>query len=435
MMNKAKKIISKLNNEGFEAYIVGGAVRDSLLGLNPSDIDIASNATPEEVMELFSKAYPSGIKFGTVTVIEDESEFEVTTFRSDGKYVDGRRPEEVVYSQNIKEDLSRRDFTINAMAMNTNGEIIDLFGGKKDLQKGMIKCVGNPHKRFKEDALRILRAFRFIARFDDFKVEEETLKAIKSNKENLKNVSCERVREEISKILMTNNVRKTFNLMQEVGVLEIILPEISAMHGVEQNNPHHVYDVFNHTMVAVENAPNNEILRWVMLLHDVGKVATKSTDKEGVDHFYKHNIESMKVAKSLLSRLNFSNKDKKEILELIEFHDRQIQPSPRAIRRLLNKLQHTSLENLLIIKKADAKAQSLRYLEPKLANLSKIKSLANTEKKLTVKDLDINGYDLMSIGLQGKDIGIMQRKLLNLVLDNPSINNKKALMKYARENN
>lgn len=430
MLEKAKTILNVLNKAGYEAYIVGGAVRDCLLGLNPSDIDIATNAIPKEVINLFPKTYPSGIKFGTVTVIIDGEDFEVTTFRTDGEYLDGRRPEVVVFGESIEEDLSRRDFTINAMAMDVNGKIVDLFGGQNDLEKGIIKAVGNPTQRFSEDALRILRAFRFSARFG-FKIETETLNAIEKTKEGLKFISPERIREEVTKILLTDNTTSIFFTMYETGVLEIILPEIAKIYGVEQNNPYHVYDIFTHTMKAIEHTPKDLVLRWAMLLHDVGKADTKETI-DGVDHFYKHNVKSVEIAEKILDRLNFSNKIKNEILELIKLHDRPIQPTSKAVRRLLNQLQYTSLDNLLTIKEADYKAQNWEHLDEKLNMLNQIKDIAQNEEKITVKDLKVNGYDLMELGLKGKEIGNMQKYLLDLVLDNPIDNNKNTLLKFAK---
>lgn len=430
MLEKAKTILNVLNKSGYESYIVGGAVRDYLLGLNPSDIDITTSATPKEVVSLFPKTYPSGIKFGTVTVMIDEEDFEVTTFRTDGEYLDGRRPEVVTFGKSLEEDLSRRDFTINAMAMDVDGKIVDLFGGQNDLEKGIIKAVGNPTQRFSEDALRVLRAFRFSARFG-FKVETETLNAIEKTKEGLNFISCERIRDEVTKILLTDNVAPIFFTMYEIGVLDIVLPEIAKTYGVEQNNPYHVYDVFTHTMKAVEHVPKNATLRWAMLLHDIGKANTKETI-DGVDHFYKHNVKSVEIAKTILDRLNFSNKAKNEILELIKLHDRPIQPTSKAVRRLLNQLQYTSLDNLLTVKEADYKAQNWEHLDERLNALNQIRNIAQNEEKMTVKDLKVNGYDLMELGLKGKEIGNMQKYLLDLVLDNSIDNNKNILLKFAK---
>lgn len=426
-----KKILHTLNKSGYDAYMVGGAVRDFLLGKNPSDVDIATNATPEIVTGLFPVVYPTGIEFGTVTVMLEGEGYEVTTFRTDGEYLDGRRPKTVVFGETIEDDLSRRDFTINAMAMDADGKIIDMFGGQDDLRKGIIRAVGNPSERFSEDALRILRAFRFSARYG-FDIEAETFKAIKETKEGLKLISSERIREEIIKILLTDNVLDVFIAMYKSGVLNVILPEIARMYGVEQNHPHHIYDVFTHTMVSIESAPKELVLRLAMLLHDIGKPYTKETIN-GVDKFYKHHLKSVELATQILERLKFSNKIKNEVLELVLFHDREIKASPKAVRKLLNQLQYTSLENLLAVKKADAIAQNNSYLEVKLEVIKEIQNIASKEQKLTIKDLAVNGYDMMNLGLKGKDIGEMLNYLLVKVLDNPTCNNRESLLLYVRD--
>ena len=431
MLDRAKKVLKTLNKANHEAYIVGGVVRDVALGLNPSDVDIATSANPEEVIRLFPKTYPSGIEFGTVTVMVDEESFEVTTFRTDGEYLDGRRPEVVTFGKTIEEDLSRRDFTINAMAMDINGEIIDTFDGKNDLQKGIIKAVGNPVQRFSEDALRILRAFRFSARFG-FTIEAETLNASKETREGLRLISAERIRDEIFKILMTDNVLNTFTAMHKTGVLDIILPEIAKMYGVEQNHPHHIYDVFSHTMISVENAPKDLTIRLAMLLHDIGKPYTKET-VDGVDRFCEHHLKSVEIATDILSRLNVSNKIKNEVLELILLHDREIIESPKAVRRLLSQLQYTNLDNLLAVKKADAIGQNSIYLEDKLVILNNIQKISSNQPKLTVKDLAVNGHDMIALGLQGKDIGDMLNYLLDLVLDDAALNQTDTLMDISQK--
>jgi len=426
-----KKILHTLNKNGYDAYIVGGAVRDFLLGKEPSDVDIATNATPEIVTGLFPVVYPTGIEFGTVTVMLGKEGYEVTTFRTDGEYLDGRRPKTVVFGETIEDDLSRRDFTINAMAMDADGKIIDMFGGQDDIKRGIIRAVGNPSERFSEDALRILRAFRFSARYG-FDIEAETFKAIKETKEGLKLISSERIREEIIKILLTDNVLDVFIAMYKSGVLNVILPEIAGMYGVEQNNPHHIYDVFHHTLKVVENTPKDEVLRLAALFHDIGKPYTKETIN-GVDKFYKHHLKSVELATQILERLKFSNKIKNEVLELVLFHDREIKASPKAVRKLLNQLQYTSLENLLAVKKADAIAQNNSYLEVKLEVIKEIQNIASKEQKLTAKDLAVNGYDMMNLGLKGKDIGEMLNYLLVKVLDNPTCNNRESLLLYARD--
>ena len=424
-----KKILHTLNKNGYDAYIVGGAVRDFLLGKEPSDVDIATNATPEIVISLFPVVYPTGIEYGTVTVMLGKEGYEVTTFRTDGEYLDGRRPKTVVFGETIEDDLSRRDFTINAMAMDADGKIIDMFGGQDDIKRGIIRAVGNPSERFSEDALRILRAFRFSARYG-FDIEAETFKAIKETKEGLKLISSERIREEITKILLTDNVLDVFIAMYKSGVLNVILPEIAGMYGVEQNNPHHIYDVFHHTLKVVENTPKDEVLRLAALFHDIGKVHTRQTI-DGVDRFFSHHIVSRDIAEKIMERLKFSNKVKNEVLELISFHDRVILPKHKAVRRLLNLLEHTNIDKLLALKRADILGQNPE-LNFRLFDLDEIEEIAKSEKKLTVKDLAVNGYDMIALGLKGKEIGRVLNYLLERVLENPEDNKKESLLYYAK---
>lgn len=428
-MKESHLILEALEKNGFSSYVVGGAVRDYLLDHSPKDIDITTSARPEEVMSIFPNSYPSGIDFGTVTVIIDGNEYEVTTFRQDGEYLDGRRPKSVVYGKTIEEDLSRRDFTINAMAMKIDGKIIDIFDGQNDLEKGVIRCVGNPFNRFTEDGLRILRAFRFSSRFG-FEIEKETLEAIKATKENLKKVSHERIRDELIKILMTNNIAHTFLGMYETEVLDIILPEVAKMYGVNQNHSYHIYDVFYHTMKVVENAPKNEIVRLAALFHDIGKVDTKETI-DGIDTFYNHHIVSTDIAKEILKRMNFSNEIKNEVLELVCLHNRQIPATSKSVRRLLSKLEYTSLDNLLALKKADILGQNPEYLY-RISDLDKVKELSKSEKSMNIKDIAVNGYDMINLGYSGRDIGKVLSYLLDCVLDDPVINTREKLLELAR---
>lgn len=426
-----KKIMQKLLENGFQAFMVGGCVRDFLMGIEPHDIDITTNATPNQVMEIFPKTVPTGIQFGTVTVLIDGNSYEVTTFRTDGKYLNNRKPESVIFTSSIENDLSRRDFTVNAMAMDIDGNIIDPFNGMNDLKNGIIRAVGNPVERFHEDALRILRAFRFSARFG-FEIEAETLKAMKTTKAGLYNISKERISMEICKILLTDNVEKTFKLMLNVGVLEIILPNIAKMAGFQQNNPYHIYDVFEHTLKSVEAARKDLTLRLAMLLHDIGKLYTKTTI-DGVDHFYNHAEKSVSIAKEILTDLKFDNSTKDVVIELIKNHDLQIIPLPKYVRRAMAKL-NIDLGLLLEVQEADAKAQNPEFAKQKLENIEKIKDILVTEKKPTLKDLAINGYDLLSLGFKGKEIGEILNKLLDVVIDNPRLNNKDVLLSIATAN-
>ena len=422
------KIMKRLIENGFKAYIVGGFVRDSLLGIPNNDIDLTTNATPEQVMALFPKTVPTGLKHGTVTIIEDGEDFEITTFRQDGEYIDGRRPENVIFTSSIKEDLSRRDFTINAMAMDVNGNITDPFNGRGDLKNKILRAVGDPKKRFTEDALRILRAFRFSARFR-FNIESSTLKAIIETKEGLKKISKERTSSEITKILLTDNIENTFKLMEETGVLEIILPDISKMVGVTQNHPFHIWDLFTHTLKSVENIDKDIVLRWAMLLHDVGKVDTKIIDENNVDRFHGHAKKSAEIADKVLTELKFDNSTKNVIIELVEQHDNLILPESKYVRRAIARL-NIDLDLLLQVQTADTLAQNPAATKDKLDSINRIKKIMKEEgKKITLKDLAVNGNDLMNLGLKGKQIGDTLNHLLEMILDDPSNNNKEYLLR------
>lgn len=431
-MKKENIILKRLTDEGHSAFIVGGAVRDKLMGREPKDIDIASSAYPEEVIAIFEKVVPTGIKFGTVTVMMDGEDFEITTFRKDGNYEDGRRPDSVVYTDSILDDLSRRDFTINSMALDIHGNITDPFNGQEDIEKGVIRAVGNAVDRFNEDALRILRAFRFAARYN-FSIEDDTLEAISSTRNGLRNVSAERILTEIAGILLTDNVDSAFTLMQELGVLEIILPEVSAMHKVEQDNPFHVFDVFHHTMKSVESVQKSFELRLAMLLHDAGKVTTKSR-LEDKDVFYGHNKVSADIVKAFSERYRLSNALAKKLEELVLWHDIQINAEKKSIRRAKAKLQSSTLEEVLLVKEADIKAQNPEFID-RLSHIEDIRQimLDVEDDAITVKDLKINGYDLMSLGFKGKSIGDVLEKLLDAVMDNQDVNSRENLLSLAKE--
>jgi len=391
-MKKVKFILNTLMKNNYEAFIVGGAVRDILLKKTPHDIDITTNATPTQIMQLFPNVVPTGIKFGTVTVMLDGEGFEITTFRADGKYLDGRRPEVVTFGKTINEDLFRRDFTINAMAMDIDGRIIDPFGGREDLNSGIIKAVGSPEKRFSEDALRILRAFRFSAKYG-FKVAPATLSAIKNKKEGLKLISAERIREELTKIFLTHNVAGTFCLMQKIGILDIILSEITEIN----------IDILR----AIEYARKVSELRWALLLSHNNKEAEK-----------------------ILIRLKFSNKEKAKIMELILFNNKDIVPVPKEIRKIKSQLNFSTVEELLDIRKAIAMVHPISYVE--LRNIENAKKISIEEPKLSIKNLAVNGYDIMTLKLRGKEIGTMLKYLLELVIENPEYNNKKDLLEFAK---
>jgi tRNA nucleotidyltransferase (CCA-adding enzyme) len=424
-------ILNTLNQSGYEAFIVGGCVRDSLLGKAPKDWDITTNALPEKLKSLFEKTIDTGIKHGTVTVLINNQQFEVTTYRVDGKYSDNRRPENVYFTSSLQEDLSRRDFTVNSLAYHPSLGLMDFFQGRTHLENRLIRAVGNPGERFNEDALRMLRAIRFSAQLD-FEIEPSTLKAIKENSFLIQRISAERIRDELTKILVSHCPVK-FSLLKTGCLLEYILPELDACFNVTQNNPYHIYNVAIHTLNSLAYIENDRILRWTMLLHDIGKSATKTTDTKGIDHFYGHPHVSKSLAENILKRLKFDNKSIYTILKLVEFHDKSIGTSQKSVRRMLSRLGEDIFTKLLKVKEADMKAQNPAFLKERLAKLDMIKELYGEviEKQhcISLKDLAVNGNDLIEAGFaEGKDIGIILNKLLDEVIKNPGINTKSKLL-------
>lgn len=439
MPEAASFIIHKLTRHGFEAYIVGGCVRDSLLQVEPKDWDITTSASPTEVKQLFSRTIDTGIEHGTVTVLIHKEPYEVTTYRIDGKYTDHRRPLEVTFTKSLREDLLRRDFTINAMAYNDDEGLVDFYGGVDDLKRGVIRCVGVASQRFDEDALRILRALRFAARLD-FQIEEATRQAMIKKREFLRQISAERIREELTKILISPHPELLLTAY-ELGISKIVLPEWDRMMETSQNNPHHKYSVGMHTMTGIQKIRPTVVLRYAMLLHDVGKPDCKTTDADGIDHFKKHPLRSKEIARTVMRRLKFDNVTLKRVLTLVEWHDwrfmSQKEINKRAVRRLANKIGVDSCYQLFEVQRADILAQSDYQQEEKLLILEQTKKLLDevveAEECLTLKDLNINGKDLIAMGIvPGKEIGRILNGLLKDVLENPELNDRDVLLEKAR---
>ena len=439
MPDEAREIIQTLEQSGYEAYIVGGCVRDSILGREPMDWDITTSASPEQIKELFSYTIDTGIEHGTVTVLKNHCPFEVTTYRVDGKYEDHRRPNEVHFTKSLKEDLLRRDFTINAMAYNDREGIVDIYNGMDDLKKKRIRCVGVASQRFDEDALRILRALRFQAQLG-FEIEEETKKAIQKQAKFLRDISAERIQVELDKLLRSAHPEVMENAYK-LGVTKIILPEFDRMMETPQNNPHHKYSVGMHTIMALKNIEPDHILRWTMLLHDVGKPDAK-TSENGRDHFKKHPVIGEKIARKIIRRLKFDNQTLKQVTKLILWHDRRFaspeEVNKRTTRHWVSELGPELFEKLMKVQKADISAQSDYQLERKKEVLSKtnayFQEILREKDCLCVKDLCVGGKDLMEIGVpQGKELGELLSWLLEKVLDDPSLNEKDILLRLVRE--
>lgn len=428
---EALYIIQVLNNNEYEAYIVGGCVRDGIMGIMPADWDITTNAKPDTVKMLFEKTVDSGVRHGTVTVIINGRYFEVTTYRIDGEYTDNRRPVNVSYTDSLKEDLSRRDFTINAVAYHPDVGLIDPFNGIRDIESAILRTVGEPEGRFLEDALRMLRAIRFAAQLN-FDIDMGTQQSIKDNSYLIKSISSERIRDELTKILVSPNPEK-FILLKDTGLLQFILPEFEECFLTQQNNPYHKYNVAMHILKSVSHVENDRVLRWTMLLHDIGKPASKTTDDKGVDHFYDHADNSIKIAKGVLERLKFENKTIQLILRLIKHHDYDIKPDYLYVRRAVVKIGEDIFLSLLKVKEADKKAQSPDKLTSGLENLSRIKEIyfdIKIKKQcLGIKDLAVDGNDLIDSGLvPGREIGGILKYMLQKVVENPELNTKEKLL-------
>lgn len=430
------KIIETLEQAGFEAYAVGGCVRDSLLGRNPSDWDITTSARPEQVKALFSHTIDTGIRHGTVTVMLEHVGYEVTTYRIDGEYEDSRHPKEVIFTPLLTEDLKRRDFTINAMAWNPRAGIIDEFGGMKDLDEGIIRCVGSPEERFSEDALRMMRAVRFSAQLG-YEIEPATKDAIRKLAPNLTHVSAERIQVELVKLVESMHP-DYLRVAYETGITRVVLPEFDLCMETEQHNPHHCYTVGEHMLHSMLAVSSNRYLRLAMLLHDIAKPEKKKTDEQGIDHFHGHQEASEEMAKVILRRLKFDNETIRIVSRLIGFHDYRFPAERRSVRRAVWKVGEDLFPMLLQVKEADTMAQSLYEREKKLEWIAKVEKLYREILKdrecLSLKDLAVTGRDLIRAGCApGPELGRILNEMLQDVLEHPEHNNKEYLLQSIRQ--
>lgn len=433
---KVIMIINNLQLHGYEAFAVGGCVRDSILARRPQDWDITTSARPEEIKRLFRRTVDTGIEHGTVTVLLGKDSFEVTTYRVDGAYEDSRHPSEVRFTNRLEEDLKRRDFTINAMAYNDDVRLVDAFGGMQDLNHHLIRCVGNPVERFTEDALRILRAVRFSAQLN-FPIEPETAEAVRKLAPNLRNISAERIQAELVKLLVSPHPERLQDAY-ELGITRIILPEWDAMVGVEQDTPHHKYDVAEHTLRAMKNVKRDKILRLTMLFHDMGKPSVKTTDENGRDHFKGHALVSEELARRILRRLKFDNETIRVVTRLVCYHDYRVEATPKNVRRAMNRIGIDLFPYYLAVRMADVKAQSPYQRREKIENIVEMRRLYQEilEKKecITLRQLAVGGRDLMNLGMKpGRELGSMLSELLEYVLDDPERNKKDILCDYVKE--
>ncbi len=428
------EVLRELNEAGFEAWCVGGCVRDRLLGREPGDWDVTTSALPEETMAVFGdRSIPTGLKHGTVTIRTAVGPVETTTYRVDGAYLHHRRPEEVHFTRSLTEDLKRRDFTVNAMAMNLNGDIRDDFGGQRDLTAGILRCVGEPDRRFREDALRILRGLRFSATLG-FTLEEETADSLRRNRELLREIAPERIWAEISRLLCGERAVEVLRTYPEV--FGVFWPELLPMRGFDHRNYHHIYDVWEHTLHAVDAVPRDLILRLTMLFHDVGKPSCFSVDEAGLGHFYGHPAVGAKLADTMLRRLRCDNATRETVVRLVDWHDRNIPLTEKGVGRALRRLGETDLRRLILVKRADNLAQAPEYWT-RQRELDQGEAILNEilEKNacFSLKQLAVNGRDMLTLGFSGPAIGQTLETLLNAVMEGNVPNEREALLAFARQ--
>lgn len=427
---KVACIIHKLETAGYQAYAVGGCVRDTILGRIPDDWDITTSATPEQVKSVFLRTVDTGIEHGTVTVLMQGEGFEVTTYRIDGEYEDSRHPKEVTFTPSLVEDLKRRDFTINAMAYNENG-LVDLFGGREDLEKKIIRCVGNPQERFSEDALRMMRGIRFSAQLG-YEIEQETEEAIRELAPTLEKISVERIQVELVKLVTSPHpdyLRKAY----ELGITKIIFKEFDVMMEMEQNNIDHYNTVGEHTLQGMCHVEADKILRLSMLFHDVGKIKTKALDLLGNDHFYNHARRGEEITKEVLKNLRFDNETIRKVVALVKYHNILILLDQANVRKAIKKVGEDIMPYLLQIKKADVLAKSNFQRQRKLDYVAALEQLygkiLENNDPVSLKQLAVSGRDLIDLGMPpGKGIGEELERLLEIVLEDPEKNDKELLL-------
>lgn len=432
-------IVQTLQRNGYECYLVGGSVRDLILDRPIYDFDFATNAHPRVVTALFKRVIPTGIKHGTVSILIKGKSYEVTTYRSDGRYIDGRRPEHVVFSDTLQEDVMRRDFTINGLAYDfLREEIIDYVDGLADIERGIVRTIGDPVDRFSEDGLRSLRACRFAAKLN-FEIEENTLQAIGKTLDVARLVSPERVKEELMKLLESEKPSLGFEYMRESGLMDIFLPELSITYGVPQNR-FHLYDIYYHSLYTCDNAPASDpVLRLAALLHDIGKFQTRRESDGGDATFYNHEIVGARIVKKMMRRLKFSNDEISRVTSLIKNHmfHYQNEWTDGAVRRFMRKVGTENIDDLFTLRLADRKGTGMRagVPQPIRAFKRRIAKVIEDENALKVTDLDINGNVIMDeFHLNpGPVIGKILNALLEVVLDNPEFNKREVLLAKARE--
>ena len=429
-------VLKRLHDAGYQAYVVGGCVRDTLLGIAPKDWDVCTNALPHEMQRVFGDCHviETGLQHGTLTVMYDHEPYEVTTFRVDGEYTDHRHPDEVIFVTDVREDLSRRDFTVNAMAWSEETGVVDAFGGQEDLAARLIRCVGDARKRFGEDALRIMRAMRFASVYG-FAIDPDTDEAIHELKSTLADVAAERIRVELAKLLCGKDAGRILRTYRDV--IFTLFPALAAMDCFDQRTPHHLWDVWEHTVRAVEAVPATETLRLAMLLHDCGKIAVFSVDDQGEGHFDGHEEQSVRIAQKVLADLKLDNATRDRVLTLIGSHGWPVTPERRLLKRRLNQLGEEALRQLIEVKRADALATGTKDAAAveahRVQTLSALDALLEENPCVTLRDMAVNGRDMMTMGAKGRAVGETLQWLLEQVLDEILPNERDALLAAAQE--
>ncbi len=432
--------IEMLNSNGFEAYLIGGSVRDFIMGLPIGDIDITTNATPQQVEEVFKdfRVIETGLQHGTVTVLIYGEPIEITTYRCEGTYSDNRHPDSVTFSTSLSDDVVRRDFTMNGIAYDFKNGFCDLVGGIEDIKSKTIRCIGDAETRFREDALRILRAMRFSAVLG-FTIEENTKKAIHKCRELLKNISAERIREEFTKLICGKNAYSVLNEFSDVVC--VFIPELKACVGFEQKNRHHIYDVYTHILKATAESRPEPVIRLALLFHDIGKPVVAHFDEDGEQHFYSHPKISAELTDKIMTRLRFDNETKNKVVTLVKFHDspimlnNEVKPDRKRLKRIMSQIGKDLICDLIEIKRCDNSAQNPKYYrgdEFYTATLDLINEIINENECFSVKDLKINGNDLITLGYEGKEIGEKLNTCLDAVIDGKVENDKEKLICFIK---
>ena len=434
--DKVHKIINTLEEAGYEAYAVGGCVRDSILGREPDDWDITTSAKPEEIKRLFPRTIDTGIRHGTVTVMLDKEGFEVTTNRIDGDYEDSRHPKEVTFTANLAEDLKRRDFTINAMAYNESRGLVDLYGGLADMEAGIIRCVGDARERFTEDALRMMRAVRFSAQLG-YRIDEKTREAIKALAPNLRKISAERIQTELVKLVVSPHP-DYLRIAYEMCITAQVLPEFDLCMETPQNNPHHCYNVGEHILHSMLAVRADKVLRLGMLFHDIGKPQTMTVDEHGITHNRKHPVVGAEMTRKILRRLKFDNDTTDKVTKLVLYHDQEIGATQTGVRRAIHRMGENIFPLMFAVYRADISAQSDYKREEKLQKLSYIEGLyeeiCRKGDAVNLKDLAITGADLIAQGMKpGREIGAVLQELLDIVLEDPTLNTPEQLLEISKK--